>query len=151
LVNMALSLQGFDRWTFSSRLVALGLGGLTLTTLFGLTLAANRVWPFLGGRPFFPVLHAHVQLAILGWVTPMTVGVAARTYPMFLLASEPPIWAERMQLWGPACGVPAVMIGLLGAPSLLAAGALALLAGVGSHAAWVVEIARVHRRPRLDW
>ena len=104
LLNVGLSLRGFTRWTFTARMVVLGYGGLALTTLFGLALAANRVWPFLPGE-FFPTLHAHVHLALLGWVTPMIFGVAARVYPMFLLAPAPGRWSCRLQLWGLAVGL----------------------------------------------
>src|SRR5262249_11708825 len=70
LVNVALSLRGFTAWTFTARLVALAYAGLGVTALFGLTLAANHAWPLLPDQTF-PMLHAHVQLALLGWVTPM--------------------------------------------------------------------------------
>ncbi|HYB41547.1 MAG TPA: hypothetical protein VEL75_07240, partial [Candidatus Methylomirabilis sp.] len=151
LVNVALSLRGFSRWTLTSRLVALGYGGLALTTLFGLTLVANRVWPVLPSRLFFPALHAHAQLALLGWVTPLIFGVAARVYPMFLLAPEPGAWTARVQLVGLAGGVPAIVLGLLGVPGLLAAGALAVAAAAVAHVAWVIAMVRARRRPGLDW
>jgi hypothetical protein len=151
LLNIGLSLRGFRQWTFTARLVVLGYGGLAATTLFGLTLAANRLWPFLPTE-FFPTLHAHVQLALLGWVTPMILGVAARVYPMFLLAPAPRRWASHWQLWGLALGVPSVVVGLLaGVPGLRVAGALAVAAAALAHAAWVLEMARTRKRPGLDW
>ena len=52
------------------------------------------IWPFLPGDHFAD-LHAHVQLALLGWVAPMILGVSARVYPMFLLAPAPRRWAAR--------------------------------------------------------
>lgn len=150
LLNVGLSLRGFTEWTFTARLVVLGYGGLALTTLFGLALAANRLWPFLPTE-FFPTLHAHVQLALLGWVTPMILGIAARVYPMFLLAPEPRPWTMRLQLWGLASGVPAVVLGLVGVPALLVPGAVAVAAAAGGHIAWVLEMARGRKRPGLDW
>ncbi|HZP36364.1 MAG TPA: hypothetical protein VFE48_07725 [Methylomirabilota bacterium] len=151
LLNVALSLRGFRDWTFTARLVVLAYGGLAATTLYGLTLAINRIRPFLPGE-FFPTLHAHVQLAILGWVTPMILGVAARVYPMFFLAPAPRPWVTRIQLGGLALGVPAVVAGLLaGVPALLLAGALAVAAAAGAHAAWVLEVVRSRKRPGLDW
>lgn len=151
VANLAMSLRGFTRWTFTSRLVALGHGGLVLTTLFGLTLAANRVRPFIPGPMLFTALHAHVQMGLLGWVTPMIFGVAARVYPMFLLAPEPHPRAASVQLWGLAIGVPAVVVGLLGVPGLPAAGALAVTAAAVGHVAWLIEMVRARRRPALDW
>ncbi len=150
LGNVGMSLRGFTRWTFTARLVVLAYCGLALTTLFGLALAGNRVWPFLPGE-LFPTLHAHVQLALLGWVAPMILAVAARVYPMFFLAPAPRRWHSFVQLWGLATGVPAVVLGLLGVPGLLVTGALAVAAAAGAHAAWVCEMAWGRKRPGLDW
>jgi len=151
LLNVGLSLRGFSQWTLTARLVTVGYTGLAATTLFGLTLAVNRIWPFLPSE-FFPTLHAHVQLALLGWVTPMILGVAARVYPMFLLAPTPRRWASRWQLWGLALGVPSVVAGLLiGLSVLLVAGALAVAAAALAHASWVLDTARSRKRPGLDW
>lgn len=150
LLNVGLSLRGFREWTFTARLVVLGYGGLALTTLFGLTMAANRLWPFLPSE-FYPTLHAHVQLALLGWVAPMILGIAARVYPMFLLAPEPRRWAARLQLWGLVSGVPSVVVGLLGVPGLLVPGALAVATAAAGHIAWILEMARGRKRPGLDW
>jgi hypothetical protein len=150
LLNVGLGLRGFTQWTFTARMVMLGYGGLALTTLFGLTLATNRVRPFLPGE-LFPTLHAHVHLALLGWVTPMILGVAARVYPMFLLAPVPGRWASRLQLWGLGLGLPAVVLGLVGVPGLLVPGALAAATAAMGHAWWVLEVARGRKRPGLDW
>jgi hypothetical protein len=150
LLNVGLSLRGFREWTFTARLVVLGYGGLTLTMVFGLSLAANRLRAFLPGD-FFPILHAHVHLALLGWVAPMIFGIAARVYPMFLLAPEPRGWTSLLQVWGLALGVPAVVLGLVGGPALLVLGALAVAAAAGGHAAGVLQMARGRKRPDLDW
>jgi len=127
----------------------LAYGALTLTTLFGLTLAVNRLWPFIPGE-FFPTLHAHVQLALLGWVAPMILAVSARVYPMFFLAPAPRQWHSFLQLWGLAAGVPAVVLGLLGVPGLLIAGALAVAVAAGAHATWMCEMVWARKRPGLD-
>lgn len=150
LLNVGMSLRGFTRWTFTARLVALAYGGLALTTVFGLALAANRVWPFLPGE-LFPTLHAHVHLALLGWVAPMIFAVAARVYPMFFLAPTPQRWHSFLQLWGLTTGVPLVVLGLLGVHGLLVAGTLAVAAAAGAHVAWVCEMAWGRKRPGLDW
>jgi hypothetical protein len=150
LLNVGQSLRGFTRWTFTACMVMLGYGGLALTTLFGLALATNRVLPFLPGD-FFPTLHAHVHLALLGWITPMIFGVAARVYPMFLLGPVPGRWSCRLQLWGLVLGLPSVLLGLIGAPGLLVPGALAVATAAGSHAWWVLEVTRGRKRPALDW
>ena len=151
LVNVRLSLRGFDRWTFTARLVVFAYTGLGLTVTLGLLLGADHIVKVLPGE-LFPTLHAHVHLALLGWVMPMVLGVAARVYPMFLLAPEPRGWPVRLQLWGLAAGVPAVVLGLsLRLPAPVIGGALAVAAAGGGHLAWVIAMARHRRRPRLDW
>jgi hypothetical protein len=151
LANVAWSLRGLDRWDFTARLVVLGYAGLALTVAAGLTLGVDRVVKVLPGD-FFATLHAHVHLALLGWVVPMVMGVAARLYPMFLLAPAPRGWPERLQFWGLLIGVPAVTLGvLLRIPAVQAGGALAVAGAAGGHLAWIVTMVRERRRPRLDW
>jgi hypothetical protein len=145
-----MSLRGLERWTFTARMLAMALAGFALTVLFGLLLAINRLWVFLPPIPF-PLVHAHFHLALLGWVLPMVIGVAARVYPMFLLAREPSGWPGRVQLWGLGLGVPAVVLGILASRTLLAAGTLAVAAAVLAHVAWVCGMVRGRRRPALDW
>jgi hypothetical protein len=151
VVNISLSLRGLLRWTFIARSVVLGLAGLMLTVSFGVTLAATH------GQDVFPggilsAVHAHFHLALLGWITPMIVGVAARVYPMFLLAPEPGGHGARAQVWGLGLGVPAIVAGLLlGQTPLLMAGVTAVGVALAVHAAWVASFARHRKRPALDW
>ena len=44
-VNVALSLRGVARWSFTARGIALALGGLVLTVAFGVTLAITHGGP----------------------------------------------------------------------------------------------------------
>lgn len=150
LVNAGLAVRGLARWTFTARLVALAHVGLGLTTLFGVLLGVDKLVRVLPGT-LFPNMHAHAHLALLGWVLPMVIGVAARVYPMFLLAREPAGWPGRAQVWGLALGVPATVAGILWSRVLLAAGALAVAAAVMAHLAWVLEVVRGRKRPALDW
>lgn len=151
LLNVGLSVWGLRRWTFTARLMVVALTGLALTTVFGVTLAVDRVWKVLP-TSFFPTLHAHFHLALLGWVLPVVLGVAARVYPMFLLAPEPGGWPGRLQMLGLLGGVPLVVAGLLGDwPRAVAVGALALGGVVAGHGWWMLGIARSRRRPALDW
>lgn len=150
LVNVALTLRGVERWNITARLITMAFTGLGLTVVFGLVLGADRIWKFLPGS-FYPTLHAHFHLALLGFVAPMVIGVAARVYPMFLLAPEPSGWPERIQFWGLALGVPAVVTGLLAAPTLVAPGAIAVASAAAAHLTWVSRMARDRKRPALDW
>jgi hypothetical protein len=115
LVNVGLSMRGLGAWSFTARLMAMALVGLAATVVFGLGLAAGRLWKTLPGD-LFPTLHAHFHLAMAGWIAPMVMGVAARVYPMFLLAHEPRGWRGPIQVWGLGLGVPALTMGLLALP-----------------------------------
>ena len=150
LVNAVMTLRSVERWSFTARFIGMAFTGLALTVLFGLILGADRIWKFLPGS-FFPTLHAHFHLALLGFVAPIVLGVAARVYPMFMLAPEPSGWPERVQFWGLALGVPAVVAGLLGVPALVAPGAIAVAAAAAAHLTWVSRMARDRKRPALDW
>jgi hypothetical protein len=143
-------MRGLRHWTFTARMLTLALAGLGLTTAVGFVLGLDKVIGFLPGT-VFGNLHAHVHLALLGWVLPMVLGVAARVYPMFLLAPEPSGWPGRVQLWGVGLGTPAVSLGLCGAArGLLLAGTLAIAAAVTGHLVWIVTTVRSRKRPALD-
>ncbi|MBI2216862.1 MAG: hypothetical protein HYU51_06145 [Candidatus Rokubacteria bacterium] len=151
VVNVGLTLRGLGRWSFTARLLAGALAGLSATAVLGLVLGADKVFHVLGGD-LFATLHAHVQLALLGWVLPMVVGVSARVYPMFLQAREPEGRAGSVQLAGLALGVPAVVLGLVtGLRPLVVLGALAVAAAVVGHLVWIGTIVRTGRRPAIDW
>jgi hypothetical protein len=150
VANLALTMRRVARWTFSARLMAAGLVGITATTLFGAALGAGKLWPGLGGE-LFASLHAHVHLGLLGWVLPMVIGVAARVYPMFLVAREPSGWPGRVQLAGIGAGAPAVVLGLVfGQAAAVVTGALAMAVAVVAHLAWIVEMLRARRRGTID-
>jgi len=150
LVNVAMTLRGLGRRSFTASLMTIGFTGFGLTALFGLLLGADRMWRFLPGA-FFPTLHAHFHLALLGWVAPMIMGVSARAYPMFLLAPEPNGWPGRAQLWGLTLGVPTVVTGLWAWPALVLPGALSVAVAVAGHLTWVAHMAHDRKRPQLDW
>jgi hypothetical protein len=150
LLNVGLSLRGFNQWNFTARLIVLAYVALALTVAFGLALCADHIRAFLP-FPFFGRLQGHSHLALLGWITPMVFGVGARVYPMFLLAPEPTGWPARLQCLGLAAGVPVVVVGLLAVPGLIGPGAFAVTAAVFGHGLWVVRMTRHRKRPQLDW
>jgi hypothetical protein len=109
------------------------------------------VWAFLPGA-LFARLHAHIHLALLGWVLPMVIGVAARVFPMFLLAREPDGWVGDAQLLGLALGVPVLVAGLLiEHPAPIVGGALLVAGAVAGHLVWVAGMVWRRKRPALDW
>ena len=82
----------------------------------------------------------------------MILAVAARVYPMFLLAPEPGGWGASIQLGSLGLGVPAVTAGLaFGQPALGLPGALAVAVARGVHVRWVARFAQQRKRPTLDW
>jgi hypothetical protein len=150
VVNTALSLRGLERWSFTAAMLAMGFAGLVVTTVFGAALGVEHVRAFLPGT-FYARLHAHVHLALLGWVLPVVLGVSAHVYPLFVLAPRPGRRVLAVQAWGLALGAPAVVLGLLMAPPLVVAGALAVAVAVGAHVFWVGRLLRSSRRPAFDW
>jgi hypothetical protein len=150
-VNIAMTVRGLAEWSFTARLVTLGHVGLALTAASGLALGIDKAWKFLPGGTLAN-LHAHVHLALLGWVLPMVIGVAARVYPMFLLAPPPGGFPASVQLWGLALGVPVIAVGLASEVTMLARlGALAVAAVVAAHLWWIAAFVRRRKRPQLDW
>jgi hypothetical protein len=148
VINVAVALARLPRWTFTARCVALALAGLVATVVAGVALGVNHGWPFL--PEVFPALHAHVHVALLAWVLPMVLGVAAHAYPTFLLAREPHGRLGDIQLGGLALGVPGLALGLLAWPALVAPAAVLVAASVAAHLAWVGRMLRDRRR-HLDW
>jgi hypothetical protein len=139
------------RPSFTRTMMLLALAGFALTAAFGGLLGLTKVWRPLP-TSLFPTLHAHVQLALLGWVLPTVLAVASRVYPMFLLASEPTGLAPRAQLAGIAVGVPLTVGGLLAESTIATTlGALFGAAAVAAHLATILTMVRTGKRPRLDY
>jgi hypothetical protein len=150
VVNLGASLRRLTQWTFTARMIVFGLAGLVAATLSGAILGAAHVRGPLPAA-FFAFLHAHVHLALLGWVAPVLVGVAARVYPMFFLAPGPGSGSAAIQLGGLALGAPLVVVGLVTHDAVTALGALACAGALGAHALWVARLIGAARRPALDW
>src|SRR5262249_19433873 len=136
--------------TLLARFVIVALVGISLTMLAGLALAAHHLHPFLPGD-FYARLSAHVHLALLGWVLPMILGVAAQTYPMFLLGPGHDARLERIQLWGVVVGVPALVAGLVLSRVLALGGAAAVTATVAAHLTSLARMVWRRKAPRVDW
>jgi hypothetical protein len=150
LLNMGLSLRALPRWSFTARLFAAGTAGLGMTALAGIGLVGARMGLYALADPL-GLVGAHFHLALLGWVLPTLLGVAARLYPMFLLAPAPQPRLARVQLWGLLLGVPAVVLGLAAWPRLVLPGALLVAVGVAAHSAAVAAMLATRKRPALDW
>jgi hypothetical protein len=146
--NVTAALARLRQWTFVTRCVALAVGGLVITVVAGSLLAFNHARPFLPA--VFPAVHAHVHIALLGWVLPMVLGVAAHAYPTFLHAPEPRGRLADVQLGGLLLGVPGIALALLAWPAMLPPAATMVTVTVGAHLVWVGRTLRARRRG-LDW
>ncbi len=58
---------------------------LLVTLVFGMALAGNLRWGYLGGNRL-TALATHLHVALAGWVLLVIIGVAHRLLPMFLLS-----------------------------------------------------------------
>jgi len=150
VVNVTLTLRALRPQTLLARFVIVALVGISLTMLAGLALAAHHLHPFLPGD-FYARLSAHVHLALLGWVLPMILGVAAQVYPMFLLGSGHDVRLERIQFWGVVAGVPALVAGLLLSRVLTIGGTAAVAMAVAAHLTSLTGMVRRSNTPRFDW
>jgi hypothetical protein len=150
VVNMAATLRGLRDWTFLARCVVIALAGISLTMVFGVALGANHLRPFLPGD-FYARLHAHVHLALLGWIMPMILGVAERAYPMFIVMPGPGRANMRVQFWGISAGTTAVVLGLLVSASLVLAGSIVVAAALAAHVGWLALAVHMRKRAALDW
>jgi len=150
VVNVGMTVRGVEPGTFTSRMFVFALAGVAATAGVGLALGVDRLVPFIP-LPFLARLHAHVHLALLGWIMPMVLGVGARVFPMFLHAPAPTGWRLSVQLWGLVGGVPLVVAGIAtSTPVVTVAGAIGVGAAVTGHLVSLLGMTRAETRPALD-
>ncbi|MFZ5814859.1 MAG: hypothetical protein ACOY93_06105 [Bacillota bacterium] len=140
------------QWTVSGSYMMAGLSFLAGTVLWGLTLALNLRWNFLGDTLSNAPLGGHLVLGLGGWFMLTIFGVSYQLIPMFALSSRTSdqqakqalaylttgCWAAFLAL---ATRQPAYLTGLLLLPAL---------AGVGLYAGEMAAVLRRRRRPELD-
>lgn len=116
---------------------------LFLTLVFGLALAGNLQWGFLGTNRFV-ALGVHLHVALVGWVGLVIVGVAHHLLPMFLLSHGvgDTLTRAAVALMAAGAGVLAV---LHHAPVILGRWTPALLMG-GGVACFLIQTVRFYRR-----
>ena len=150
VVNVGMTLRGVESGTFTSRLFGFALAGVAATAGAGLALGVDRIVPFIP-LMFFARLHAHVHLAVLGWIMPMVLGVGARVFPMFWHAPAPTGWRVKMQLWGLVGGAPLTVVGIATSTSVMTVvGAMAVGTAVTGHLASLLGMTRAGAAPALD-
>lgn len=123
---------------------------LLVTLGFGLTLAGDLHWSFLGAAQ--PIaLGTHLQVALFGWVLLVVVGVAHRLLPMFLLSHGASDRSAKAAVVLLIAGAATLTIGHHG-PPLLSRWLPTLLLGGGLLALLLQARAfyRHRHRPALD-
>lgn len=83
--NLAVTLHGASRHDITWWALVCAAVFLVVTLTFGLILAGNLRWGYLGGTRML-VLGTHLHVALAGWVLMVMIGVAHRLLPMFLLS-----------------------------------------------------------------
>ena len=99
LVNAGLSMRGLGAWTFTARLMALALVGLAATVVFGLGLAAGRLWKTLPGE-IFPTIHAPgcpIHDVMPAWVREAVLRVPGVRQVEVQITFDPPWTPDRIR------------------------------------------------------
>jgi hypothetical protein len=119
------------RWSLPATGVALALGALGLTVVWGLVLGVNRhhaFWPSLLG---YAGVGTHAALGLGGWFAQLIISVSYFLLPRFMGARDLGEGRLRLVLWLLNAGVVAFVVAALWGPALLARAGAVLLAAAG--------------------
>ncbi len=148
--NMGATLWQLPRWGIVAKHVAAAVAFFLATTVVGNVMALDKVLGFWRGE-VLNILHAHIHLAALGWVTMIIFGVAYRLIPMFALAPDPDEGIPTWQFWIFTVGVAGLYPTVLLGSRLQFLFALLVAAGIALFVHQVLRIARARKKPVLDW
>ncbi len=149
--NMVRTLARVSVWGLHGPFFAVATGFLVAVGLYGLTLAADIVHPFLGQGPVNHIVF-HLLLGVVGWITLLAMGVAYKLTPMFALSHGRGDGWGRVVLGLVAGGLVLLLAVLTVAPApgaVLAAAAVPL-AGVLLFVLDQAMYLRVRMRRRID-
>jgi len=152
LVLIARTMRTATAWTISGTYMIAGLSFLAGTAFWGLTLAFNLRYNFLGSTLQTAPLSAHLVVGLGGWFMLTIFGVSYQLVPMFALTNRPDDQSPKRILWLLTSGL-WIAFGLLlfGVPERYAnAALLPVLAGVIWYGIRVGQLLRARRRPALD-
>jgi hypothetical protein len=175
IYNITRTLLRADRWTVVAAGVASSLLWLALVATAGLAIAAGKCTYEMVDRPDLPALltfplaglkalasltsrfeaialmHAHAHLGILGVFVILTVGVAYKLVPMFLISdvqNQRRAWTSLLLLnLGLAISFLTIATQSRGKPL----GALIIAAGLALFARELMAIVAARRRRVIDW
>lgn len=148
--NLAATLHRAKRRDLTWWALACADAFLATTLVFGLTLAGNLRWSYLGDDRM-TALGVHLHVALAGWVLLVMIGVAHRLLPMFLLSHGAGERYGKLAVGLVASGA-AMLAALHHTPALFSRWMPALLIGAGC-AAFLLQARAfyAHRvRPTLD-
>lgn len=146
------SMRTATQWTISGSYMVAGLSFLGGTVLWGLTLALNLRWNFLGDTLNNGPLGAHLILGLGGWFMLTIFGVSYQLIPMFALTDRGQQAPARLALLLLTVGLWAAFVALvLHLPGLITGLALFVaLAGVGVYGRDMAGMIGRRRRKELD-
>lgn len=150
VINMGRTLSRLPHWDIVARHVAAALVYLAATAILGNLMALDKLYDFLGGQ-VLRTIHAHAQLAGIGWVTMMIFGASYKLIPMFSLGELQDERGARWQFWLLNIGLVGLFGTLLLQSEWIFLFALLIVAAVGLFLWKMVQVLKTRRRPRLDW
>lgn len=142
--NLSVSLRSAERWNAHGGLIVAAVIFYLSTLIWGLVLAFNQRWGFLGEVAGAP-LGAHLALGLGGWFSLMIVGVGLKLVPMFAPARPLPGRFTTAVGGSLSAGVVAFIGGLVTVKALTWAGALLMAAAMVAYAGGI-GYSFIHRR-----
>lgn len=85
LVNVIVSLTRVKEWNITATYVSAALFYLLITAIVGLMMAMNLWHPYFS-KSHLIYLGYHVNIAVIGWVSMVIMGVTFKLVPMFTLS-----------------------------------------------------------------
>lgn len=149
---MVRTMRTSKAWTLTGTYMVTALAFLGVTVLWGLTMALNLRYGFLGGIARTDRLGAHLALGLGGWFLLTIIGVSYQLLPLFLHAprgdGRPARWALGFMAGGLGLTFAALALGLPG--PLTAACLLPVAAGAAIFGRDLAGIVRRRRYAQID-
>jgi hypothetical protein len=143
--NLGLTFRRAERWNWHGLFIAAAMLFYATTLIWGLVMAFNQRYGFLGEVEGAP-LTAHLVLGLLGWFSMMIVGVGLKLVPMFAPGKSLPAPVVAAAGASLVAGVLLLLGGLWWGPVLLWTGYLLTAAALLGYAG-LVGFTYLRRRP----
>ena len=151
LGNMARTLGQVKHWDPIAVHIAVAFGHMALIGSLAVLLILHNHFGLLG-LAFLPTLKTHILLAVVGFISVLTMGVAYKLIPMFTLTED--LWSPRLS-WAELGLVHVGLAGLgahfyTGIPWLAGLGVVGLPGGIGLFGWQMVSLYLQRRRRVFD-